>query len=453
MKKNKYYIYWIAIGLFFTCTNTTWTSAQTDSISYYVPRVLQYDNVVYKPNIKTVLLTISNNELSDPILHLRSTEQLMLRFDELGDEAHTYSYTLIHCNANWQASDLDPMEYMGGFLRDDITDYTYSFNITQQYVHYKLIFPNNNIKLVKSGNYLLKVYANDNPKDLVLTRRFVLYEDLLQINLSFLPSGVSPFFASHQRIDFDINYAQFSVSNPIAELKVSVLQNGRWDNALQNLSPTFLGLNKVIYQASDKILFKAGNEFRFFDARKLRTAGVRVQRIEKRENAYHLHLQVDETNDGERNNKSYRRDSDGKYYIGVNDGIFSRLDADYVYVHFYLSVEKPLTNGNLYVFGALTDWQTSTQTQMHYRPEMRAYEAVLYLKQGFYDYQYVSVRDGNDPKPDPEFAEGSYVSTENTYYILAYHRGLADRYDRVVGFACASGASGNLWNVRQCGGR
>jgi hypothetical protein len=71
---------------------------------------------------------------------------------------------------------------------------------------------------------------------------------------------------------------------------------------------------------------------------------------------------------------------------------------------------------------------------MQYNAEKGVYETSLFLKQGYYDYMYVTI-DQNDPKRIPSFAdtEGNIWETENEYMILVYYRPLGGRADELIG--------------------
>jgi len=70
---------------------------------------------------------------------------------------------------------------------------------------------------------------------------------------------------------------------------------------------------------------------------------------------------------------------------------------------------------------------------MVYNEDDGTYEALLYLKQGYYDYQYVFLPDGKRIA-DESIVEGSHFETENKYTILVYYRPVGGRYDQLVGF-------------------
>lgn len=420
----------------------------TTAIDYYQPQTLQYDNAVYREGIQSVMFYIKGigAAASDPFLHLPpkqlpASTVLELSFDELGNTANTYSYKIIHCTADWKPSRLDPFEYIDGFLRDDITNYAYSFNTIQPYVNYRLEIPNRNTKVIVSGNYLLKVYANDNENDLVLTRRFVVYENLVSIDMRYTPSSISTYFSTHQRLEFEVQYPlDFSAGSPLLDFYTVILQNGRWDNALKDVKPTFLLSNAMVFSTMDQTLFAGGNEFRFFDTRCLRTAcSISAQQITRDKNNkddpnYHVWLKPDYPADRYRQFRILY-DQNGKFNIEANNAFnYYTLDADYAYVHFVMPAEKPIeSNGNIYVFGAFSDWQTRPDLMMRYNRAEKRYEGKAFLKQGVYDYQYVLQKDGW-AQPDAGLLEGNYLNTENYYTVIIYQHLPAKRYDRVVGF-------------------
>jgi len=71
---------------------------------------------------------------------------------------------------------------------------------------------------------------------------------------------------------------------------------------------------------------------------------------------------------------------------------------------------------------------------MSWNYELKRYEVTLTLKQGFYDYQYVYIQNG-DGRIDETALEGSHVETENDYQGFVYHHGFSSRYDKLVGFS------------------
>ena len=100
-----------------------------------------YSNHIFDQRIKTVQLYKDGWNLSYPIIKLNSDEKLVLNFDLLSDQTESYYYTFIHCDKDWNKSDIFPNDYMNGFAENPLEDYSNSFNTTVRYIHYKLSFP------------------------------------------------------------------------------------------------------------------------------------------------------------------------------------------------------------------------------------------------------------------------------------------------------------------------
>lgn len=393
---------------------------------------IRYENYTYNSNIKTVQLYRNGFETTDPILNLNENEQLKIAFDDLDVELKTYNYTVIHCDANWEPSNILPADYLGGFLDDYFRSYKYSFNTTKRYIHYSTIFPNDNIKITKSGNYILKVYRDYDPEKIILTRRFCVLNNKISISQQFKRPTIIEQRNYKQEIDFTIDYSGTNVPNPFGDLKVILLQNGRWDNAIRDLKPVFVNDNKLIYDYDETNNFNGVNEFREFDDRSLRFITAYINRYEfDSTKTFNVHLLNDER-------KAYKRylfknDINGKYVIECKEGSNPDTDADYANVHFYYPAETPFEKTDIYVFGQLSDWTYKKEFKMIYDERHKAYVLTALLKQGFYNYIYVGLKDG-EPKPDDTIIEGNFFDTENDYTIMVYFRQMGTNYDQIIGY-------------------
>lgn len=399
------------------------------NVEYINQDFIRYQDYVYKKNIRTVLLHRDGFDLSSPLIALGTNNQLKLTFDDLDGNIKNYYYTIVQCNSDWTPNtQLIAYDYMEGFTENKIMQYEFSFNTFQKYTHYALKFPNENIKILKSGNYLLKVYLENNPDDVVITRRFYVGDFKAEVLGKVGYSSVVRYRNSHQKVDFTIQTQNFNVSNPFEDIKVVVTQNDRWDNAIKNLKPLFVRDNNLIYEYQTENLFPAGKEFRWFDFRSFRYRNERVEQMVN-ENPNQVYLVTDMVRSYKRS--FTERDINGKFQIEVKEGRNSELESDYAYVHFVLPFSPPLTNGNLYVFGSLTDWNIQEDFKMKYDYQKQQYQVVGYLKQGFYNYEYVFVEDGKD-EFDQSLIEGDYYETENNYSVYVYYRPFGSRYDELI---------------------
>lgn len=400
---------------------------------YVNDNVLKYDDYNYKSTIKTVQIHESSWEFGLPIIDLNGAEQIQLTFDDLEADRRQYSISFIHCNADWTPSDLMITEYLTGFFDLNIINYSFSTNTMQKYIHYDIVFPQQSLKFTKSGNYIVYVYADGDKKDLVLSRRFLVYEPKVTIAANFRqPIGDGEQY-NKQHMDLVINNSGYDITNPYKDLKVTITQNYRWDNAVTDVKPTFMGGNTLTYSLDDATTFNGGNEFRFFDARSVRFYSEKVKEIYKDENLKnHIVLYKEEI----RSVKPYLYypDFNGKFLIKNND-FKGNMDteADYVFVDFFLPYLTPEASGNFYILGKLTDWRMNKMSKMTYNYKRFGYEAQLYLKQGYYNYIYVL---SNDTKKggDETIIEGNHWDTENDYNIFVYHRKIGMYYDQLIGF-------------------
>jgi len=388
-------------------------------------------NSIFNENIRSVQFVREGWDFSQPVLELGADQRLLLKFDELADGVTNFVYTITHCDSEWYPSRLVQSEYMDGFIENPVTDYAASVNTTSKYTNYLLSLPNENVRFLVSGNFLLSVFDEANRTTPVLTRRFYIVEPSTDVSGEVKKSTFEGYKGRDQEIDFAIDYSRFSIQDPRTEVRVVVMQNSRTDNCLTNLKPLFVRNNLLSYDLSRENVFAGGNEFRNFDSKNIRMNGLGVANIEFINPDYHVTLRTDQI----RREPDYRNESDlnGRYLIKNDRVTDSDLEADYIFVHFSLEMKEPLLGGEIYVFGGLSDWQCQPSNKMKWNFEAKRYENALLLKQGFYDYQYVYMESGSN-KIDNTLLEGSYVETENDYQLFVYYRSFSSRYDKLIGY-------------------
>jgi hypothetical protein len=406
---------------------------------YYKKDFFRYENQVYKPNIRTVQLAMSSWEFTSPIIKLNSDEKLKLDFDDMDGDIKQFSYTVIHCDMDWKPSDISPSEYIDGYQDELISDYRSSFNTVPHYTHYRLVFPTEVMKITRSGIYLLNVFKTGSPEEVILTRRFMVFETKVEVEARVHQATIISDRNYKQEIDFTINHPGYEISNPYDDIRVVLMQNDRFDNCITKLKPLFTKQDQLVYDYDEDNVFNAGNEFRYFNCKSLRLKTENINYFAydslKRMNVYLL-------NDESRSYKRYitRTDINGRYTPLTDMGSNPETDADYVKVHFFLPYELQAKDGNFYVFGGLSDWECQPRFKMQYDPLFRGYVLTAELKQGVYNYEYVFQKDGSKVA-DETLVEGNHSETENDYLILVYHRTIGVFYDQLI--ACKR-ANSNL---------
>jgi hypothetical protein len=398
---------------------------------YFNSSYIRYDNFNYDTIVKTVQLMREMDELSSPILNINSDDIMKLSFDILSLELKNYQYTFIHCSPDWVPSPLHQAEYLDGFFDNYITDYKYSMNTLKRYVHYNIVFPNQDVRFKRSGNYIIMVYEENNREKPLLTRRLMVYEDKVMVAARINRPSVPEYRNVKQKLDFRISHTGYVIQNPKQDVKVALLQNYRWDNAVTNLQPLFIKDNELDYSYDAENMFFGGNEFRNFDIKTLRFYTQFVDDITYSDGIHQVYLK--ESLVRGRNPYSTEPDINGKFVIRFQEGWGHETEADYAMVHFKLKYPAPVMDGNLYVFGALTNWSYTEAAKLKYDYQSKSYRTSLLLKQGYYNYEYVFLGD-NAQKSSTIFTEGSYFDAENDYTVLFYHREPTTNFFKLVGF-------------------
>lgn len=386
------------------------------------------EDKIFSPDIKTVQLFPTGYDMAMPIIHLNTPETLELDFDDLSAKPKTYYYTVIQCHSDWTPTSMNIMEYVDGFSEANISDYEYSSGTKVPYVHYKLQFPNTDMQINRSGNYLLIVYENDKDHP-VFTKRFMIAESKVVIDAGVAYTRSLSDRDKYQEVVFTVNYKGFNIDNPQTEITASVLQNYRWDNAKLEIHPQFVSTNILNFDFNGTLTFPtAGREFRYFDLRSLRFRGQNIRSFDIKYNENDVYLTYDVPT--LLNKYQIYKDLNGQYYIDNLDNPYYNTGADYAYVHFNFDFNGSISNGNFYVIGAFNNWSCDEQSKLTYNNLDRSYSVNILLKQGTYNYAYVFKDDkGNS---DPFITEGYYPDTENDYSIFLYYTPFGERYDRLI---------------------
>lgn len=381
-------------------------------------------------NIKTVQLYRPEWNLSYPVINLNSSDKLVLKFDLLSDQPETFYYRFIHCDKDWNESGLFITDYIEGFEENPVEDYKPSFNTTVDYFHYSLEFPNDRVKFKISGNYIVEIFEPGRSEKQVLERRFIISENAGSITATIQrPRLAGENQNTHQQIDFSYNYTGINLNDPYRNIYATIIQNGRWDIAKTNLKPDFQGDKELKYSSlSDKTIFPGGNEFRYFDIKSIRYKSEYVRSVDFLLSNYNVYLQPSENR--EYKPYFYHQDFNGNYVIAFQEGRNPDTDADYVYVYFTIP-GKEVPGGSIYVSGAFNNWTAGKNNLMRYNVQDSQYEAAILLKQGWYNYEYLFMKNTDNTLIRGPF-EGNHYETENDYLLIIYYRNPRERFDRVL---------------------
>ncbi|WP_229714356.1 type IX secretion system plug protein [Lutibacter litoralis] len=375
--------------------------------------------------IKTIILKPNSVNSYAPILRLGESFQLI--FDDLNADEHDYTYKIEHCDYNWNSSGLSDSEFVDGYAEDRIRDYENSFNTLQPYTNYRLTIPNDDTRLKISGNY--KIYILNEEQEIVFVRKFVVYESVVTVGVTVYKSRDISIINTHQSVEFIINHPNLRINNPKEEILPVVLQNNNWQTAIKGLKPQFYRGTQLLYKYNKETSFLAGNEFLYLDTKFIRNTTLNIAKVEKGTDLYHAYLYTNE----ERIDQPYTllEDINGNFVVRTLDGDNNNTDADYGWVHFSLSCLENLDGKDVFVSGNFNNWQLNNTNKLNYNLDTGLYEAKLLLKQGFYNYQYVTKnQEGVISNSD---IDGSFYQTENDYTVLVYYKKFGSRYTKVIG--------------------
>lgn len=384
---------------------------------------------IYVPNIKTLQVRVVGNELALPIVELQSEQSVCISFDEMSFEPKNFSYKVVHCNADWTPSSLSEVEFLQGFSNGTIDDYSFSSNTTALYVHYQFYVPNNDLKLKLSGNYVVLIAQDGSFDQPIATACFSVVESLVGVTGSVTGNTSIELSGRYQQLQFELQTSGYDVRDPFTELKVTVQQNRRWDNAVTNVVPTYTSYGKQSYINNRQLIFEAGNQYRSIDFSSEYTYGSGIERIVFDRTFFHVWLYPSEVRAGRSVDQGY--DVNGQFRINRQRSDYIDVEADYMWVHFSLPMDDPFLSGSVYVLGQMCENQISDQSRMMYDFAEKAYVKSLFLKQGGYNYLYLFV-EKNAQRGSLLPIEGSYWQTENEYAIFVYHRPWGGRYDKLV---------------------
>jgi hypothetical protein len=390
-----------------------------------------FKNEVYDAGIRTVLLNTSGWAFSLPVLNAGSHDQLELRFDDLAESPRNFGYAIYLCNSSWEKSELPEQEYISGFPTGVISEARASFNTTYDYFTYRLLFPEENCELLQSGNYALVVFDRENPDKIVLSRRFYVATNQVQIQAKVKPPLYTQQKETSQQLEMVVAYNSNEIRDPVSEIKVVVMQNGRDDQVRVLGKPYSVIPGRLEYTDQDQVFFPGGNEFRSIDLKSMRYQTENMDAIEFRNPYFHVIMKPDAARSGGR--YFSKTDLNGGFYVDWEKAQERHEEADYVYVHFKLAIPPSNAWENIYVAGAFNDWKRNSANKMQYNDSIHHFELTLLLKQGLYDYCYM-MADPETKMVDEYAIEGSYCETENDYAIFVYYLDGRLNHHHLVGY-------------------
>ena len=384
-------------------------------------------------NIRSLQVVANQKWMDLPIMVLNDGK-ISIDFDDL---THTYrrlTYRLEHCEADWKPSvGLFESDVVDGFIAgntiDDVTESTLTNTL---YTHYHLDIPNDKCQPKLSGNYRLYVYDDDSSSDHpLLTACFMLTEPAessMGVRLNITTQTDQSINREQQQAEMLIDYGTYIVSNPQEQIKTVVLQNRNWLDARWNSKPQYVMPNGLRWSHNQDYIFWAGNEYRKFEILSTNVASMGVDKIGWDGKNFHAYLYPTTPF----LNYLYDEDADGAFLIRNSDNVEINTTSDYMLTHFQLNVSSPYPY-RIFLNGDWTYDRLLPAYEMTYNSAGGYYEAVVPLKLGYYNYQFLAVDEQG--RLSSFRIDNSHYQTENSYQALIYFRPQGGRTDKLVGYA------------------
>lgn len=360
--------------------------------------------------------------LNPPVADLRNThQQIILEFDDLRARFSQYKVKILHGEADWSRSRLLDMEYLTEINEFFINDFNVSQNTKVPYYHYRFVVP----KPLISGNFILQLFEND---ELIIQRRFWIYEQQVSIVASAQPARDPEFWKTHQQLDLKIDLANYRIGIPHRELKIFLRFNQNQWKEVKNTDMVNSGRNTfTLQQFHNDYLFPAGNEFRYLDISSNFSRGQNVKEVVRgRPDEVFVTPQLKRSG----TNFVDAYDNDGGFIISNRDGGDADIGSDYMNVFFQLSVPDFPDHQQPVLYGKLTGWE---YLPMEFDPESGLLQHSMKLKNGVYDFAF-GLQNIETGEVDRNYYEGDFQQAGNTYEVFVYHAVPGKRHISLIGY-------------------
>lgn len=371
-------------------------------------------------DIQSIQLYGNTEKNATPSIELGSNDFLTLRFDELGQNPRMFRVRVRHRNADWSDSGLMKDFYLSGYYEDLLSGGDPSGVQGPYYVHYHYRFPNEQMQVKMSGNYLMEILDYSTSR-ILFSLPFFVYENRGRMSLNLEEVyGLDSRYLLHHQPFARYQYPGFVVS-PVTDLRLFFVQNRFWGRSreadVEDMSESGIYYSWLSRPSS----FIGVYEFRPLDLRRFDDPRQDVKEILPETIPPRVRLFRDVVNLNVR--PSIRMPS-------AHGHPRDDHKARYVDVRFELELpEQEETDASIYVYGPFNQWTINEKNRMEYQEETNSYIGRALIKEGAYDYKYAILEDGiiDDLRLDASFA-----STRQEYMSLIYFRDPQYQADRLL---------------------
>ncbi len=358
------------------------------------------------------------------IVGLGQPRALQLCFDDFSQSVLPLKYVWVHCDRNWQPSPIMASEFVRGFWEGQVPEGRLAFNTYQGYSHYEMQLPEESSMPVLSGNYYLKVFADE---QLLLQLPVVFAETPSALQVAVRRPVAAKWTERYHEVDAWFPWDASRTSNPFTDVRLGILQNRDW-NSFRLLAPRFAQGDRLDFDYNGgENAFLAGNVFRFVDTKALPSPSLRVTRYELSDRWIGFVRQDIPAGIG-----TYVRQEDARgSFVPRSARGDAGTQADYVWLDLELKDTEAWGGRRIALEGDFNQYQPGPEHVLSFSEARGAYIGRILVKQGYLEYRF---RDLNAGVDGIDWTEGSHSRSANQYSAVVYARIWGERYDRAVAF-------------------
>lgn len=374
---------------------------------------------------------VNGSATSVPVMTIGSNDSMTVSFDLDEPDMRYLIASVTALNPDGTLSRMTPDEFLDSFNRADVTEVDFSQATVSHYTNYRFTLSKENLQPSRPGLFRLDFIDSDAPRDTVMSLPFYISSNRATMTQSLSAITDISYNEGKRQLALECDLAgHFPMLTP-ENLSLTVMIDGR--TAVANVHPTLISGNHVVFNHIKSLIFDNGNIWRRFDTTDTDYQGHGVAQIETTPDGNRRFIL---NRDTPRAEASY--ETDGTLFGGfviANRTMASSPDTGSEYCDVVFSLDIPfMPLDRVAVEGDFTRFLPGGVLPMSFNSFTGLYEATTRLKQGVYNYRYVT---GNPPSPSS--IEGNFNETPARFDILLFYSSPAMRYPELIGhktFTC-----------------
>jgi len=407
-------------AIFFSCSGSSdITAPYKNSNSQKDRGLLLVRNQLQTPSsFQSIQLYRKGNPRNPPILSLNKNEKLVLEFDELTSISGQFRITFEHFDQNWNPSNIPESWYLDGFNEIVVSGGNINALSKPNFFHYRTEFPNNRLKFLTSGNYMLHVYDYASNTKLY-SLPFFITEQAGKVTSrveTLFNSGDN--FSSQDQLFSIYDYPE-EVEFPQFDLSFEFVQNRFWGNSKSTQTFDVADPGKVRFYTKRDNSFSSSFDFIPLDLTDLNINLSKIQDWQPEFIPPRVILKRDVLNFSSTPTANYTSN------FGLPE---SGRNSRYASVKFrFVAGELNSLDTDLYVAGDFNSWRISEDSKLKYNRETNLWSTELLMKEGNYRYKYFQKK-SSEPLP----INDTITNRSQEYISLVYYKDPVRNYQRLL---------------------